>query len=120
MGFYPVHNETLAALQATTLPSFVGRVSRQHDAQANAAGHADTFCACPPFDGLVNSFWQWGRVVRRPLIRGSEKSGAPAAAPSEALVSDRPTVFLTALNIPHHSMSSLSFGWGQKSLRPPE
>lgn len=43
MGFHPVHDETLATLQAITLPSFVGHMSRQHDAQANAAGHADTF-----------------------------------------------------------------------------
>jgi hypothetical protein len=56
MGFHPVLDETLATLQAITLPSFVGHMSRQHDAQANAAGHADTFSACPPFDGLVNSF----------------------------------------------------------------
>jgi hypothetical protein len=38
----------------------------------------------------------WIRVLRAQLIRSGMKSGGPAAVPSSALVSDRPTVFLTA------------------------
>jgi len=77
--------------------------------------------AARPFDGLVNSSGRkWGRVVRRPLIRGSEKSGGPAAAPSEALVSDRPAFFLTALNIPPQPWAHRVSDGAKSSLRPPE
>ena len=90
-------------------------MSQQPDMQASAAGNVDASTACPPFSCLGSNL-KWGRDVCRTLIRASQKSGGPAAVPSEALVSDRPTVFLTALNIPHHRYDLVELRMGPKSL----
>lgn len=67
-------------------------------------------------NSIVSPTWS-GRP--RDADSRSQYSGVPAAVPSSALVSYRPTVLLTALNIPHHrhGLGELQMG-AEKSHHP--
>jgi hypothetical protein len=90
-------------------------VSLRLDVQVNAAGPIDAPLACPPFGFQRTVFSIWSEL---PQDADSwwQQSGGPAAVPSVALVSDRPTVFLTALNIPHHMHELVKLRMGLKNL----
>jgi hypothetical protein len=111
----------------TMSPSCIA-VAHQYDTirprSTPAAGHG---CHCIRACRRSFSLSAFSRCGEPSLQRGrdadsqGQQSGVPAPVPSDALVSDRPTVFLTVLNIPHHRHGLLELQMGaEKSRRPPE